>query len=437
MRKIAIVGAGQAGMVLAFGLLKEGYEVTVFEGRPADEIERGSILSTAMVFDRQLDVERRLGLHEWEGKAPVCNGMHATLRLPNGEIVLQIQGGLDETCQGVDARLKTSTWMRRFAEQGGKLVHQAVNRSALESMAEAFDLVAVSTGKGGLGEVFERDPERSLFDSPPRRLGAVILKGVREWEEIPYTTLKFQYFIQIGEFFAIPFYSHSGPCRAVVFEAPPGSPMDVWGGVDSADKALATALRLLREFSPQDWPNYRNAELVDERAWLRGAITPTVRKPVGRLRTGKAVMALGDVAVLNDPISGTGANDAVRQADRMIRAILERGGRPFDEAWMQETFDAYYHERGKFTMDFTRQMTGPMTEPFWKVLQAAAQSPGVAHTFANMFNDIKESLGWMTDMRAADAVCAAYANELRGARIVSLQEAMARLAPQGGAVRAA
>ena len=437
MRKIAIVGAGQAGMVLAFGLLKEGYEVTVFEGRPADEIERGPILSTAMVFDRQLNVERRLGLQEWEGKAPVCNGMHATLRLPNGEIVLQIQGGLDETCQGVDARLKTSTWLRRFEEQGGRVVHQAINRSALESMAEAFDLVAVSTGKGGLEEVFERDPERSLFDSPPRRLGAVILKNVREWEEIPYTTLKFQYFIQIGEFFAIPFYSHTGPCRAVVFEAPPGSPMDVWGGVESADKALATALRLLREYSPQDWPNYRSAELADERAWLKGAITPTVRKPVGRLRTGKAVMALGDVAVLNDPISGTGANDAVRQADRMIRAVLERGARPFDEAWMQETFDAYYHERGKHTMDFTRQMTGPMTEPFWKVLQAAAQSPGVAHTFTNMFNDIKESLGWMTDMRAADAVCAAHANELRGARILSLQEAMARLVPQGGAVQAA
>ncbi len=437
MRKIAIVGAGQAGMVLAFGLLQEGYEVTVFEGRPADEIERGPILSTAMVFDRQLDVERRLGLQEWEGKAPVCNGMHATLRLPNGEIVLQIQGGLDETCQGVDARIKTSTWMRRFAEQGGTVVHQAVNRSTLESLAEAFDLVAVSTGKGSLGEVFEIDRERTLFDSPPRRLGAVILKGVREWEDIPYTALKFQFFIQAGEFFAIPFYSHTGPCRAVCFEAIPGGPMDVWGGVDSADKALATALRLLREGSPQDWPNYQNAQLVDENAWLRGAITPVVRKPVGRLRNGKAVMALGDVAVLNDPIGGTGANDAIRQADRMIRAIQERGGQPFDETWMRETFDAYYHERGKYTMEFTRLMTGPMTEPFWKVLQAAAQSPGVAHTFANMFNDIKESLGWMTDMRAADAVCAANANELRGARILTLQEAMARLAPQGGAVEAA
>jgi 2-polyprenyl-6-methoxyphenol hydroxylase-like FAD-dependent oxidoreductase len=432
MRKIAIVGAGQAGMVLAFGLLERGYEVTVFEGRSADEIGKGPILSTAMVFDRQLDVERRLGMHEWEGKAPVCNGMHATLRLPNGEIILQVQGGLDETCQGVDARLKTSTWLRRFAAKGGRVVEAAVNRPLLEEMAEAFDLVVVSSGKGGLGEIFERDAERTLFDSPPRRLGAVILKHVREWEEIPYTTLKFQHFIQIGEFFSIPFYSHAGACRAVVFEATPGSPMDVWGQVDSADKALATALRLLREFSPQDWPNYRSAELVDERSWLKGAITPMVRKPVGRLRTGKAVMALGDVAVLNDPISGTGANDAVRQADRLTRAILARGDRPFDADWMQEVFEGYYADRGRYTMEFTRLMTGQMTEPFWKVIQAASQSPGVAHTFANMFNDIKNSLGWLTGMAEADAVCNAHADELRDAQFLTLDQAMARFMPQPG-----
>ena len=435
MRKIAIVGAGQAGMVLAFGLLEEGYEVTVFEGRPADEIERGPILSTAMVFDRQLDVERRLGMHEWEGKAPVCNGMHATLRLPNGEVVLQLQGGLDETCQGVDARMKTATWMRRFQEKGGRMVHENVNRQLLEEMAEAYDLVVVSSGKGGLGEVFERDPERTLFDSPPRRLGAVMLKNVREWEEIPYTTLKFQFFIQIGEYFSIPFYSHVGRCRSVVFESIPGSPMDVWGGVDSADKALATALRLIREYSPQDWPNYKNAELVDDRSWLKGAITPTVRKPFARLRTGKVVMAMGDVAALNDPISGTGANDAVRQADRMIRAVVERGGRPFTADWMQETFDAYYAERGQYTMEFTRIMTGPMTEPFWKVLQGAAQSPGVAHTFVNVYTDIKKSLEWLTDQRAADGICDAHAHELRGARFLTLPQAMARFMPQQPGVK--
>jgi 2-polyprenyl-6-methoxyphenol hydroxylase-like FAD-dependent oxidoreductase len=164
-----------------------------------------------------------------------------------------------------------------------------------------------------------------------------------------------------------------------------------------------------------------------------------VRKPVARLRNGGIVMAMGDAAILNDPISGTGANDAVRQADRMIHAVLEHGHRPFGADWMQEVFDGYYHERGRYTMEFTRLMTGPMTEPMWKVLQGAAQSPGVAHTFVNMFNDIKESLGWMTDMKTADEVCAKNAQELRGARFLTLSQAMSRFMPRqpGGKVQAA
>lgn len=433
MRRVAIVGAGQAGMILAFGLLEEGYEVTVFEAREAEEIERGPILSTAMVFDRQLDVERRLGLHEWEGRAPVCNGMHATLRLPNGEIILQVQGGFDETCQGVDARIKTSAWMRKFEAMGGRIVHDVVSRSLLDQIAQSFDLAVVATGKGGLGHLFERDTERSFFDSPPRRLAAVILKNVKEWEDIPYVPVKFHYFVQIGEFFSIPFYSHTGPCRAVVFEAPPGSPMDVWGGVDSADKALATALRLIRQYSPQDWPNYRNAELVDDRSWLRGALTPAVSKPVARLPSGSIAMALGDVAILNDPITGTGANDAVRMAVHVQQSILERGNRPFDAGWMEETFEGYFEDRGWYTMEFTRLMTGPMTPPLWKVLQGAAQSPGVAHTFANIYTDIKKSLHWLTDVRAADEVCNQHAHELQNARFLTLDEAMARFAPQQAA----
>lgn len=430
MRKVAIVGAGQAGMVLSFGLLEEGCDVTVFESRTAEEIERGRILSTAMVFDQQLDVERRLGLHEWEGRAPVCNGMHATLRLPNGEIILQVQGALDETCQGVDARLKSSTWLRRFEAKGGRIAHQQVSRFVLDQIAQSFDLVLVASGRDGLSEVFARDPERSFFDSPPRHLAAVILKGVREWEEIPYTTLKFQFFIQVGEYFAIPFYSHAGPCRAVVFEAPPGSPMDVWGTVDSADKALATALRLIREYSPQDWPNYRSSTLVDDRAWLRGAITPMVRKPVAHLPSGRMAMALGDLAITNEPITGTGANDAVRMAVAVLQGILERGDRPFSADWMQEVFEGYYAERGRYTMEFSRIMTGRMTPPFWKVLQGAAQSPGVAHTFVNVYTDIKQSLQWLTDPKAADAVCDRYADELREARFLTLDEAMARFIPQ-------
>lgn len=434
MRKIAIVGAGQAGMVLAFGLLDEGYDVTVLESRTPEQIEHGPILSTAMVFDRQLDTERRLGLHAWEEEAPVCNGMHATLRLPNGEVILQVQGGLDETCQGVDARIKSSTWMRRFERRGGKLVIANVDPPLLDALAKTHDLVVVSSGRGGqLAGLFERDPERTLFDGPPRRLGAVILKNVHEWEEVPYTPLKFQFCMEAGDYFAIPFYSWSGPCRAVVFEAPAGSFMDRFGPVTTGEEALAAAKAIIRDLTPQDWPNYKDAELVDSNSWLKGAITPTVRKPVGRLASGRSVLALGDAAIVNDPISGAGANDAVRMADRLLAGIVERGGLPFTADWMQEIFEAHYQEHGRHTMRFTKIMTEPITDPAWKVLQAAARSPGVAHTFVNVYTDIQKSLGWLTDMEAADAVCRQFPEELSGVRFLTMAEARARFMPQSAA----
>jgi hypothetical protein len=63
------------------------------------------------------------------------------------------------------------------------------------------------------------------------------------------------------------------------------------------------------------------------------------------------------------------------------------------------------------------------------VIQAAAISPGVAQVFVNMFNDIKSSLGWLTRMPDADAVLAPHAHELAGARLLTLDEAMARFMP--------
>ena len=46
MRRIAIVGGGQAGLPLALGLLDKGYEVTVVTNREPDDIRRGKVMSS-------------------------------------------------------------------------------------------------------------------------------------------------------------------------------------------------------------------------------------------------------------------------------------------------------------------------------------------------------------------------------------------------------
>jgi 2-polyprenyl-6-methoxyphenol hydroxylase-like FAD-dependent oxidoreductase len=58
MRKIMIVGAGQAGLQLALGLLKTGYEVTLVSNRTGDDIRDGKVMSSQCMFHTSLQIER-------------------------------------------------------------------------------------------------------------------------------------------------------------------------------------------------------------------------------------------------------------------------------------------------------------------------------------------------------------------------------------------
>lgn len=61
MRRILIIGAGQAGLQLALSLQSEGYDVTVMSARTPDEIRGGRIMSTQCMFWPQLQLERDRG----------------------------------------------------------------------------------------------------------------------------------------------------------------------------------------------------------------------------------------------------------------------------------------------------------------------------------------------------------------------------------------
>ena len=75
MRRIAIVGGGQAGLPLALGLLDKGYEVTVVTNREPDDIRRGKVMSSQCMFDASLQIERDLGLNQWEAACPPVEGI--------------------------------------------------------------------------------------------------------------------------------------------------------------------------------------------------------------------------------------------------------------------------------------------------------------------------------------------------------------------------
>ena len=59
-------------------------------------------------------------------------------------------------------------------------------------------------------------------------------------------------------------------------------------------------------------------QLADPNGWLVGKFAPTVRKPVGKLPSGRIVTPLGDTAMALDPVGGQGANNGNKMARNLV-----------------------------------------------------------------------------------------------------------------------
>ncbi len=185
MRKILIVGAGQAGLQLALGLQSQGYDVTVMSNRTADEVRSGRVMSTQCMFTTALGHERELGINFWEDQAPRIEGLGVSVSAPDASRPIDWVGRLRGYAQSVDQRLKMAGWMEAFAERGGKIVVHGVAVSDLDYFARAYDLVLVSAGKGELVSMFGRDASRSPYDAPQRALAVAYVHGLGPRPEHP------------------------------------------------------------------------------------------------------------------------------------------------------------------------------------------------------------------------------------------------------------
>jgi hypothetical protein len=122
------------------------------------------------------------------------------------------------------------------------------------------------------------------------------------------------------------------------------------------------------------------------------------------------VLGMADVVVLNDPITGQGSNNAAKCAASYLESILERGGGPFDEAWMQQTFERYW-QYAYAVVTWTNALLTPPPPHVLELLGAADADPRIAHRFANGFDDPRDFFEWFMDPVKADA----YLTELAGA----------------------
>jgi len=401
MRKIAIAGAGQAGLPLALGLLAKGYGVTVATNRTPDDILNGRVMSSQCMFNDSLQIERDLGLNHWEAACPTVDGIGLAVPNPGApnEKLIDWSARLHHPAQAVDQRIKMPAWMQEFEKRGGKLLIEDVGVADLERLASENDLVLVAAGKGDIVRLFERDASRSPFDKPQRALALTYVNGLRPAPE--YSRVAFNLIPGIGEYFVFPALTTSGPCDIMVFEGVPGGPMDCWHDIKTAQDHLEQSLNLLRTFLPWEAERATRVELTDANGILAGSFAPTVRKPVATLPSGKMVFGLGDTVVLNDPITGQGSNNATKAARVYLDAILAHGDRPYTREWMERTFDRFW-EYGEKVVTWTNSLLCPPQPHILNALGAAGNCPPLASAIANGFNNPSDYFPWWLDANACD-----------------------------------
>lgn len=405
MRRILIVGAGQAGLQLALGLQAQGYEVTVMTNRTADETRDGRVLSTQCMFDTALQAERDLGLNFWEDRAPKVEGLGVSVSGPEAARVIDWAGRLDGYAQSVDQRLKMAGWLEAFAERGGQVVVHGAAVSDLDYLSRAYDLVLVAAGKGELVSMFARDAARSPYDTAQRALAVSYVHGLGPRPEHDFQAVRCNLVPGVGELFVIPALTTSGPCDILFWEGIPGGPLDVFADVKDPAEHLRTTLELMRTFTPWEYERARGVELTDAGATLSGRYAPVVRQPVGELPGGGLVLGMADVVVANDPITGQGSNNAAKCAAVYQCAIVEHGEKPFDRDFMQAAFDRYWDDARHVTK-WTNAMLAPPPEHVLNLIGAAGQLPPVAHRFANGFNNPADFENWFYDPEKAGAYLA-------------------------------
>jgi hypothetical protein len=364
MPKVAIVGAGQAGLLAAHALRVNDYDVTLYSDRtPEDFLERARPTGVAARFDMALEFERELGLEHWGDVAPHGEGVHLHFLPTKGNVLVTLLGRLSKPFLAIDLRMQSARWMEELDQRGGQIEIESVTLERLDEIAAGNDVTLVAAGRGEIMKLFPRDETRSVYATPQRFLAMTNVTGIPM--ELPYSPwfrpVKFNFFAPYGEAFWVPWYSKAGQsCWGMLVEAKAGGPFDVYRDATTGEEVLRRSKELVREYMPWDYELLKDAELADDNAWLAGELTPEVRQVVGTLPSGRQVMAIGDTAHSLDPIGGQGANNGNKMVRIVVEEIVARGEGPFDAEWMRATFDRFW-ERHHWIEKFNDTLLEPLT----------------------------------------------------------------------------
>lgn len=422
MRKISVIGSGPAGCIFSYALLAKGYDVTIYSDRtPEQWLTKSQPTGTAYLYGEVIDIERELGMDFWSKDMFGGHGVLLDFCPKVGFKPLVASGlfeGGKEGC-GIDQRMRVARWLEDFEARGGKLVIEAVTPERLDAISLRSDLTVLAAGKADLGKLIPRDESRSVYSAPQRKLAMTFVRSksgrhVKDWfrDRIPFNVIKFDFFATEGECFWVP-YQHKteGPVYCILWEAKDGSRMDRFDGAKSGAEILERGKTVIRDLIP--WERHLLDDVVhvenDPYGWLVGKFSPAVRQPFGRLPSGGYVMPIGDTAVTFDPIGGQGGNHASRNAKFCADAVIARGDKPFDPAWMTQLNAASWESFGKFAYAFNNMLLEPITVAGKAMLLETARNKKFASdAFFSGFPNPRKLFPYMENLAAAGNLVRSY-----------------------------
>lgn len=386
--RVLVVGAGETGLQLAAHVRHNGGQATLLTDTPPDRVAAQPVRSTQVKVGLARRHEATLGLDVWP-EAPQITGLLFQL-VQGGQVAMGWQGALAEPAVSVNQPDRFAIWLAMLADRGVDIRVGPMTVAEVDRLAAAHDLVVVTGAPrdSDLHELFAPDP--AFPSAPPaRRIAVSYYDGV---EPLPGNVVQLALLPGLAEILLIPAYQGDPAggdwrsCHIVMIEAVPGGPLDSFADRTDPEDRARHVLDLLRERAPCLSERCGRARLTDRRGTLVGAVRPVVRRPVGHLPgTHRPVLCGGDIAVLNDPLGASGANNGSQFAAICARRIAEHDG-PFDGEWMRCCSEEWRTRFAYPSRTFTETLLNP-TDDMLGLLAAAVHSPDVAQRIVGLFED--------------------------------------------------
>ncbi|MFQ6398399.1 styrene monooxygenase/indole monooxygenase family protein [Nocardia sp. KC 131] len=369
---------------------------TLYADKTPAQIRDGRLPNNVCRFGRTRERERSLGVDHWNFPDFGMSCAHVRVR---EDPPITFRGDLGSQAAFVDFRLYLPRLLADYRDRGGVVVDVADARTALAQYGADHDLMVVATGGRGLADDhFPRIPHRSA-DRPARVLLAGLFHGVAHTDPMG---MHLEIVPGVGEIFQTPVHSVIGRVAGITFEAVPGGPWDALVRRNYYDDPVACAdavreliagTEIAERVDPARFALTRPLDL------LQGTVTPTVRTPWARLKSGGYLVAVGDAAVLNDPVTGQGGNLAVAAAWELGRVIVDEA--VFDERFCRAWADQLW-ELSRDVTEWTASALGPPPTQVFDVFRAASKDQDVANAYLDNFDDPRAMWSAMaTPQRAA------------------------------------